>query len=301
MAERLAPEQIELRVTSEPEVQVRKHHKVRRILAVLVVGLMLVVAAGAIAKVLAVHRSAELIRPTALVPADLPANVLVVLARPGQELPMAGTLAALDDSGVTVSMLTLTRGETQPPDVSSSDTRLASLRGSELRASAQALGVDSVEVGAFADGELLTMDPSAVTRRIGMEITSSAPSVILTVSDVTGHDTDSQAVAAYTIAAAQEAGSGVARVWTVTRGDREVAWNGVVADSIARDVPEPQVSVEIGDQASVKGDAVHAHRTQGPHLVASTYPYADRIPAWAYFRFWDREYYALAWGTPIEE
>ena len=124
--------------------------------------------------------------------------------------------------------------------------------------------------------------------------------MVLTVSDTTGTDSDSQAVAAYTLAAAQAEGSGVARVWTVTRGDREVSWNALVRAPIGDRVPEPQVSVRIDDRTAVKGEVLLVHGTQSPDLVRATYPYADRIPAWAYFRFWDREYFALTWGQPLE-
>lgn len=277
-----------------------KHRTLRRAVSLVVAGVVVVVAGLATLSFLAAHRSAEEIRPTALIPPDLPANVLVVLARPGQEVPMAGTLAALDESGVEVSVLSLTRGEGQPPDLSSADVRLATLRAQELQASSEWLGIDRVRTATFGDGALMRLDPTQVTDRIAQEIDAVSPSVLLTVSDVTGQDSDSQAVAAYALAAAQEPGSGVARIWTVTRGDREVSWNARVADPIAEQVPQPQVSVRIADHAAAKGASLLAHGTQSPDLAASTYPYADRIPSWAYFRFWDREYFTLAWGTPFE-
>jgi N-acetylglucosamine malate deacetylase 2 len=143
-------------------------------------------------------------------------------------------------------------------------------------------------------------DPDEVVASISAEIQEAAPSVILTVADTTGLDSDSQAVAAYALAAAQAEGSGVGRVWTVTRGDREVTWNALIEAPIGDRVPEPQVTVRIDDHTAVKGAVLLTHGTQSPDLVRGTYPYADRIPAWAYFRFWDREYFALAWGQPLQ-
>ncbi len=299
MAERLAPEQLPLRVTSRPEqVRVRKHRALRRTVLVLLAAVVAVAAGLVTLRLLAVDRQAEDIRPTALVPPDMPATVLVVLARPGQELTMAGTLAALDEAGATVSLLSLTRGESQPPDLSSAQVRLASLRAQELQASADVLGVDRVRTAAFADGSLIRLDPARVTDRISEEIAAVSPSTLLTVSDVTGEDSDSQAVAAYALAAAQQPDSTVARIWTVTRGAREVSWNERLARPVGERLPAPQVSVRIGGHAAAKGDALLAHGTQSPDLAASTYPYSDRVPSWAYYRFWDREYFALAWGTP---
>ena len=82
------------------------------------------------------------------------------------------------------------------------------MRSDELASSADLLGVDRVTTAAFADGELLAADPDEVTAAIAAEITEVAPSVILTVGDTTGQDTDSQAVAAYALTAAQAEGSG---------------------------------------------------------------------------------------------
>jgi LmbE family N-acetylglucosaminyl deacetylase len=250
---------------------------------------------------LSIHRSAQQIRAAALIPPELPARVLVVLARPGQELPMAGTLAALEASGVEVSLLALTNGEAQPPQLGSAVDRIDDIRSAELARSADLLGVDVLSSPEYPDGQLLLAEPAEVTTRIAQAIEASSPSTLLTVSDQTGEDPDSQAVAAYSLAAAQAQGSGVARIWTVTRGDRELAWNDLIARSQReRAVPDPQVAVRIDEHTTTKGEALLAHGTQSPDLVRSTYPYADTVPAWAYFRFWDREYFALAWGQPLE-
>ena len=92
----------------------------------------------------------------------------------------------------------------------------------------------------------------------------------------------------------------MARVWTVTRGDREVSWGARLSEPMAEiRAPDAQVAVRIDEQTTTKGEVLLAHGTQSPALVERTYPYGDRIPAWAYFRFWDREYFALAWGQPL--
>ncbi len=228
MAERLAPEQTPLPVTSRPErARGRVRRFVRRLLA-LVVGLSLL-AAGTLATLhfLAINRSATEVRATALVPEGMAASVLVVLARPGQELPLSGTLAALDAAGASVSVLSLTDGGAQPPHMAFAAERLGAIRSDELASAGDLLGVDRVTTADYPDGALLGADPDAVTATIAKQIDEAAPSVVLTVSDATGTDSDSQAVAAYTLAAAQAEDSGVARVWTVTRGDREVSWNAL--------------------------------------------------------------------------
>ena len=299
MAERLAPEQVPLRVSSRPE---RPRGRVRRWLARtigLLVALVLL-AAGTLftAHFLAIQRDATEVRASSLIPTELPARVLVVLARPGQELPMAGTLAEFDAAGVQVSLLSLTAGEAQP-GVSVGTDHLAEVRSDELAHAADLVGIDSVTMGGFTDGQLLGAEPAKVTAAVSKAITEAKPSIVLTVADPTGQDGDSQAVAGYVLTAAQADGSGVARVWTVTRGDRELSWNAELRHPVASIGPVAQVAVSIGHQTATKGEVLLAHGTLSPNLAETTYPLADAIPAWAYFRFWDREYFALAWGTPI--
>ncbi|HYN56086.1 MAG TPA: PIG-L family deacetylase [Motilibacterales bacterium] len=301
MAERLAPEQTPLRVTSRPERARGRTRRLGRRLVALVLSVALL-AAGTVATLhfLAIHRSAQELRATALIPPEMAANVLVVLARPGQELPLAGTLAALDEGGATVAVLSLTDGAGQPPELEFAEDGIGEVRSDELASSGDLLGVDRVTTAAYTDGELLAAPPAEVTATITAEIAEVAPSVILTVGDTTGTDTDSQAVAAYVLTAAQAKGSGVGRVWTVTRGDREVSWNALAKAPIGDRVPAPLVSVRIDDRSTVKGEVLGTHGTQSPDLVRATYPYADQIPPWAYFRFWDREYFALTWGQPLQ-
>jgi LmbE family N-acetylglucosaminyl deacetylase len=302
MAERLAPEHVPLRTDFRPErPRGRRRRRARRITGAVLAAAVLLVGTVFTLHFLSIHRSASEIRATGLIPAEMPADVLVVLARPGQEVAMAGTLAALDEAGVQVHVLSLTSGETQAPRIDEGEDRIGGIRADELATSGDVLGVESVTVGDHPDGGLLAADPAAVAASIEAAIEDVRPSVILTVADLTGEDGDSQAVASYAMNAAGAEDSGVGRVWTVTRGDREVSWNAAVADPIAGDDrPEPQVAIRIEDQAAEKGQALRAHGTQSPDLVQATYPYADRVPAWAYFRFWDREYFTLLWGEPLQ-
>lgn len=272
----------------------------RRLLGALL-GLVLLASAGVVlAHVLVIDTTAREVRATGLIPEGMSARVLVVLARPGQEVPMSGTIRALDEAGVEVAILALTSGEAQPPDLDTAD--LAAIRADELAASADALGAGSATTAGFPDGELVTIEPAQVLGRIAEAIRQSTPSIVLTVTDATGTDADSQAVAAYATTAAGAPDSGVARVWTVTRGEREALWSARLAGAAPAPVrlPEPDLAVPISAHAIAKGEALAAHGTQSPHLVAGTYPFADRAPAWAYFRFLDREYFSLAWGVPLD-
>ncbi len=300
MAERLAPERAPEQSLSRPEPQRGGR---RRWPAWLALGTAGVLVLGAITvlvgHLLLVDRSARGVRASALVPDGQPARVLVVLARPGQEVGLAGTLEALDRAGATVSVLSLTRGEAQAPLVGQSPGARGDLRAEELADAATQVGVDSVATGSLPDGGLLEADEAAVTAVISGAIAAFRPAILIAVDDLTGTDTDSQVVARYAVGAAQGPDAGVTRVWSLTRAPREADLAAALGAPRAASLPRADVAIDVGDSAVLKGSVLAAHGTQSPDLAARTYPYADRLPAWAYFRFLDREEFALAWGEPL--
>lgn len=310
MAERLAPERTPRPITSVPEPSPGGS---LRWLRRLVVASVVLVPVGLLALVtmhfLVIQGPARDVRATSLIPEGLPVSVLVVVARPGQELPMAGTLAALDAAGARVSLLALTRAEGQPPllalaadeAAAAAADRLARIRAEEFARSGELLGVESTNTVAFADGSLRRADPAEVTAAISRSISHAKPSILLTVGDPTGADPDAQAVGTYVVAAARVAGSGVERVWTVTRGGREVSWTNLVSGDVLDPaaLPAPDVAIDVAAHWFRRGEALRAHGSQSPDLAAGTYPHADRLSSWAYFRFFDREYFHLAWGQPL--
>lgn len=309
MAERLAPVLVAAPITSRPEQTRRRRWRWPRRLATAVVLLALTLAGTLVtAHFLSIERRAHEIRATSLVPLGLPARVLVVIARPGQELPMAATLARLQEAGTSVALLSLTAvpdtgSAPAPVDVSTSAPPDDAPVPPPLQRAAEALGVDSVAVAGYQPGELLGADPAWVTQRIRRAIQDSRPSAVVTVSDTTGVDRDSQAVAGYTLLAAGGPGTQVARVWTVTRGAWERDWQALAGSAVLdQRPPTPQVAVRIlGDIAGVKSQAMSAYADAGAAAaVDARYPAWDRLSSTLYLRFWDREYFALAWGQPVD-
>lgn len=309
VAERLAPLTRADPVTSHPDHISMTGRWVRRgaVIAVLLLGLI----AGTVATAhfLSIERRAHEVRATSLVPLGMPAKVLVVVARPEQELAMAGALAALEEAGTEVSMLVMTTdpSATSPAPVggrtpkASATSAPAALPVPEplARANAQ-LGVESTGMAGFPRGDLLLADPNAVTGRITQAIEATRPSALVTVSDGTGRDRDSQAVAGYALAAASNADSGVGRVWTVTRGSWERDLQALAGDSVDQQVPVPQVAVQLTDStARAKSEVAETWLGGSADQTRATYPLLGTVPASLYFRFWDREYFALAWGTPV--
>jgi LmbE family N-acetylglucosaminyl deacetylase len=312
VAERLAPLTLDAPVTTRPKDPSPVRRWGPRVVVAGVVVLALLAGVIVTAHFVSIERRAHEVRATSLVPLGMPAKVLVVLARPSQELPMAGTLAALEEAGTQVSMLVMTAEpgstgnspKTPDPDATGAggaDTPTDASVSDLLARSNALLGVDSTTVAGFAPGDLLVADPGVVTARISEAMRADQPSAVVTVSDATGHDRDSQAVAGYTLVAAAQQGSGVGRVWTLSRGSWERDLQAFAGDSVDQQVPVPQVSVPLtGDTAGVKSEVIGTWIDSGSaDLARDAYPLVGAVPASWYFRFWDREYFALAWGTPV--
>ncbi len=300
MAERLAPDRSLGLVVSRPERLRRSPFGwTRRTIRWLFWLASATLLAVVLAHFVVTRTPAPDVAAARLIPTGMPARALVVLARPGQEVPMAGTLAALDASGVQVRLLTMTRGEAQEPrDFPGTD--LAAARAAEAQRAGLALGVDETTSMDTPDGHLLDADPATLRAQLQEAVADFRPSILIAATDLRGGDTDSQVVAGTSVQVAQESGSGIGRVWAVTRSQPERTWLLRSAPTVTEAAPDPTVAVRIVDMASFKDRALAAHGTMSPALAGRTYPLADRLPAWAYFRFWDREYFALTWGQPVD-
>ncbi|MGV1003565.1 MAG: PIG-L family deacetylase [Candidatus Nanopelagicales bacterium] len=303
MAERVVQVPLYETVASRPErPRGRTRRAGRRIWATLTTG-GLVAAMGVVtAHYLMIDQSADQVRAASLIPTGAPARALVVLAHPGDEVAMAGTLQQLDAAGAQVSLLSLTKGEAQAPQLAQfSSKRLGKVRADELRRAGEELGVEQVTVAGFADGQLMTADPGAALDTLVKRVVKFRPSVLLVPSPELADDADGAGLLTLAINAAQDPFSTVARVWQVTRSPREVAGINRVAGGVVTNqaLPTADVAVSINSAAIAKAAVIEIHGTQNPDLSAD-YPGVHEIPAAAYFRFFDREYFHLAWGDPLD-
>jgi LmbE family N-acetylglucosaminyl deacetylase len=302
MAERVSPVVVAERTKSRPERRRgRTGRFVRRILALVLVTALVLAAGVVTTHFLMLDRSAREVRATALIPDGSLARVLVVVAHPGDELEVAGTVSQLTRAGVGVSLLALTRGEARPPALPAfSSKKLAGVRADEFARSAEdILGAKRAKVVPDPDGTLLSGDPTKPLAALSAEIEKFQPSAIISVADISVPDDDARAAVILATKAAQESRT-VARVWTVTRSAREVQWLSRAFGPVLNPAAQApaDVAVRIQESGAAKAGVLLAHGTQSPEL-GRDYPWATRIPAAAYFRFFDREYFHLLWGQPL--
>ncbi len=300
MAERVVQVALQERVLSRPERPPGRTRRLGRRLwtglatAGLFAGMSVVTA-----HYLMVDQQADSVRAASLVPTGAPARVLVVVAHPGDEVPLSGTLKRLDAAGAKVALLSLTGGEARPPVLTQfTSAQLAKVRSDELLRAAEELGIDQVTIGRSADGQLMGSAEKALAQ-VSSAISKFSPAVLLVAGGERADDADSAGAVTLAVNAAQEPGSTVARVWQVTRGAREADWVSKIAGPVlSAPAPSADVSVSITDSAIAKLAVIRMHGTQNPNLAAS-YPGVTHIPAPAYFRFFDREYFHLAWGETL--
>jgi N-acetylglucosamine malate deacetylase 2 len=132
------------------------------------------------------------------------AHLLAVTARPGQESADLGRLLyAFRRRGTSVALLTLTRGEASP--LNSAAERLETIRPWELQVAAGLLGISSLMVADYPDGQLNRQPAAELTERIRRAIRQHATDLLLVI-DPAPADPDDTAVARAVCAAAEQTG-----------------------------------------------------------------------------------------------
>jgi len=180
-------------------------------------------------------------------------RVLAVTARPGPESADLGALLyTFGRSGARVSLLSLTRGEAS--ELNSTVEPLHTVRPWELRVAASLLGISSVAVADYPEGELSSCDVSALAERVERAIAEQSADLIL-VTDPAESGLDDAVVAMAAGAAAQRARLPVlARTLSAVSG----GWQVDLGDDVAQ-------------VRAVQRSAVAAHASQSDALADLTF------------------------------
>ena len=134
-------------------------------------------------------------------------SVLAVTARPGAESAALGRLLyAFGKDGAQLALLSLTRGEASP--FNSTQTPLEAVRPWELQLACWLLGISSLAVADYPDGELRYCPMPDLRARVHRAIAEHAPDLILVLDPA--NDSDDALVAQAVCLAAGPAGVPVA-------------------------------------------------------------------------------------------
>jgi N-acetylglucosamine malate deacetylase 2 len=131
-------------------------------------------------------------------------HILAVIARPGLESADLGRLLyAFHRRGTSVALLTLTRGEAAP--LNSTGERLEAIRPWELQVASGMLGISSLIVADYPDGQLNRQPTADLTERVRRAIRQHAADLLLVIDPATA-DPEDAAVARAVCAAAEQTG-----------------------------------------------------------------------------------------------
>jgi LmbE family N-acetylglucosaminyl deacetylase len=225
--------------------------------------------------------------------------LLAVFAHPDDEsFRCGGSLALLARRGVSVYLLTATRGQAgscgEPPLCRPEE--LAVVRERELRCACDALGIMPPLLLDYQDGTLPTVDEQEAVRRVLAIIREIHPQVLLTwpPDGLSGHP-DHVAVSRWTALAFQQAGDWAADAPAALY---HLAVPRSVAEALGlahlRALPDEEVtlSVDVAPAWEQKRAAIQCHRTQlGASSILSAPPERQRL-------FLDREHFRQALERP---
>jgi LmbE family N-acetylglucosaminyl deacetylase len=148
-------------------------------------------------------------------------RVLAVTARPGPESADLGALLyTFGRSGSRVCLLSLTRGEASR--LNSTIEPLHSVRPWELQVAAALLGISSVAVADYPDGQLSSCGLGALTERVGRAIAEHSVDLVLVTDPAEGGLDDAVVAMAACAAAEEERLPALARTLSAVRGGWQV-------------------------------------------------------------------------------
>ena len=210
-------------------------------------------------------------------------SVLAITARPGKEsADLGGLLHAFRTAGAQVSLLCLTRGEASA--LNNTSQRLELLRPRELQLAAGLLGVSSVAIADYPDGELRRHPIRALTERVQRAMTEHSPDLILVVDPAVGDADDAQVARAAGLAAGPAGVSVAGRTWPGARSGFRVALGPVAAEAraiqqsaAAAHASQAEALPEVRRQLERLGDEEQMRWLLAPELGAAPVGGAGRI------------------------
>ncbi len=231
-----------------------------------------------------------------------PRRIMAIWAHPDDEITSAGTLSALTQSGADLTLVYLTAGEAAR-DTGYSREELGKVRREEAKAAGALLGASHVEVLDFPDSGLATTDPVLAKAAIAGLIARFQPGVIVSFDEQVGFygHPDHVQTGRWVREVVNEGAPSVTRLYQATLPKALVslalklvqAFRDNYPTDPARGLPPATLAFPIARQAKTKRRLLDVHKSQAK-VIADVQPYYDRVPAWLYYRLFDREYFTLA-------
>jgi len=242
--------------------------------------------------------------------AGAPHTVMAVWAHPDDEVTSAGTIARLTREGAKVTLVYFTHGEAAH-FTGFSPGQLYAMRPDEAKAAGRALGVTDVVVLDYGDGKLATTPDAAKAKAdLATLIAARRPSTVISFDERVGfygHPDHAQAgrwtAELVRAGMASDPAYPVHRLYQATLPAPVIALARKYISAFrthypadpAKGLPAPTIAVPISSQAGAKRAVLDAHKSQ-VKVIDDVQRYGRKLPAFLYYRLFDREYFALAAG-----
>ncbi len=232
-------------------------------------------------------------------------TIICFFAHPDDETAVSGTLykIASNPDNKLIGVY-LTRGGAGPTGGLVSQEELADERSRELENVGKILGFDELIFLDLPDGGIKNIDPLQIRKSIKALIVKYNANIVISYDDKVGlyGHIDHLLTGKYTREAFIEEKDNPSfpakKMYCCTLGERMIETAIELSSAFKKNypkekekgLPKPDFAVFIGDVGYPKVNAIAAHRTQ-KQVFDDVLPLHDRIPAWIYFRVFDREYF----------
>jgi LmbE family N-acetylglucosaminyl deacetylase len=193
--------------------------------------------------------------------ADVPDRVLAVYAHPDDpEVSCGGALARWSQAGAEVHVVVACAGDKGSSDPATDPAELATRRADEVRAAAEALGLERVEVWAHPDGELdrvtdLREELVAAVRRVRPDVVVAPDPTAVFFGDGYVNHVDHRTLGWAVLDAVAPAAS--SPLYFPDRGPAHQVATMLLSGSL-----EPDVWVDVADGLDAKVQALFCHASQ---------------------------------------
>lgn len=232
-------------------------------------------------------------------------KALFVYAHPDDEsMATGGTIAKLVKDGVTVKLITATRGEVglrgEPPLCSTEE--LGKVREEELKNAGKILGIEHIYFFDYIDGTLHTVSLSELTKKILVLLEKEQPDIVFTFDKEGGtkHPDHIQIAKATTQSFARYAKKAKKTIRLYHKVNprsflQKLEKDGVLFYTFAKvkgsEESDISTSIDISDVLDIKIKAIKCHKTQRKDW--------ENFLKWSHYKEYSYEYFRLVFENSI--
>ncbi len=239
-----------------------------------------------------------------LLPESPQQRIMVFFPHPDDEITVAGTLLDLKEKGHEIFLVMLTKGDAGSSPENYPLDELAKVRTEEIKTSAKLLGLDSLILLDYKDGEMQALGLDSIERIANYWIEELSPDILLSYDSKVGlyghedHRLTGLALENVFRRNSDSMGFTPKHLYQVTLSNKQIDMAMKLSEGFRKNypkdkengLPDASFAVYIQPYFETKLKVMKAHHSQR-HVLKDLMPYHDLVPLPIYSRIFDREYY----------